>query len=771
MVKRNMNKRSTLVKVANKKAGKGKFAKKGTTQAKKVPNNKSFGKRIKPESGPPVHPGKVCPKKSKKRKIKDDEQRQFEIKRCKIEEDVEETSGDEEDADGVADYELKRRRTFKKSVTTKDDVTEPQDTDEISVDMDSEKKTEPQPQKEKAKPKVKLPLIELIALKRQAFQETRSLVGKSCVSIISEPEANIDRLQPLLVILDENKDDAVFKMAFIKTQSLVAYSLLEVFQDIIPSYRIREKVSEDEKGVPLKKETMQLRQFEATLLKYYKVYVNRLIRMTESIRKRKTSSFYDSILDNMNAKGKICLVGARCLATLLVSHPHFNLRDNVIDALAPLMSCKCPEVRQLVFDHFTRLYREDKQGQVSLVAVKATGRVIKALKLAVHPLVIRSFLSLNIKEVKKRDETVDMKQVRDKLDKMSRKEKKQNKELQKVKKQMKETLAHEDRSVKLEAHTQILNQIIYVFLRFIKDFLEAPEPETAVKYEEHVMTPVLEGLSKFAHLINIEFFDDLISLLFRLVASGRMSSDQTLFCLNTVFTILSEEGSALNVDPQRFYAKLYTTLLTSDIDDEPREFVASIDSCVDKMLFKRKKQISLARVLAFCKRFMTMSLHSSPGVTAVFLAVVRQLMTDHPKADLLSDTEHFGVGAFVAEMEDPEFCNANATRVWELHLLRKHYHPVVEKFASFHLNNIRHKNIKSDFGLKSTAQVYEEIMNMDSDLEQLLGEPARKRFFQSIKSKKQAVRYCFLDSPDSLASRWTRKLFQANPGNLETIDE
>lgn len=40
-----------------------------------------------------------------------------------------------------------------------------------------------------------------------------------------------------------------------------------------------------------------------------------------------------------------------------------------------------------------------------------------------------------------------------------------------------------------------------------------------------------------------------------------------------------------------------------------------------------------------------------------------------------------GSGTFLAELEEPEHCNAGSTALWELHSLTRHYHPVVAKFA------------------------------------------------------------------------------------------
>jgi nucleolar complex protein 3 len=36
---------------------------------------------------------------------------------------------------------------------------------------------------------------------------------------------------------------------------------------------------------------------------------------------------------------------------------------------------------------------------------------------------------------------------------------------------------------------------------------------------------------------------------------------------------------------------------------------------------------------------------------------------------------------YFPEMDDPEYCNASNTALWELIALQRHYHPTVRKFT------------------------------------------------------------------------------------------
>ena len=710
------------VKLANKSRSKGKNKKKKNQHVGKRATNASRSRHLKQSTRKPVQSS--CKG--------DGRQEARGVKRTIAARETESSSDDDCDENGVLECEKKVRLEFQASgdeAPAEEEVVDGPATPAPAVQAAAEKQGP------------SLSLIEVIAGKRQALEENKSMVGGICVSVIANPSKNLKKLKSLLSLLDLRKEDPVFKLTFLKLQSLVAYSLLEVFKDILPEYRIREDVEEEVFNKKLKKETRELRQFEASLLKYYRTYISKLQRMTESVKRRKSSSFYDHALPTPTARERIAVVGLRCLSSLMLSHPTFNFSQLVVDSVVPLMSSRVHPLREIAFDAVTRLFREDKTGQASMMAVKSAGKIIKALKLNVHPLVIKSFLFLRIKEVEQKSESMDMKAIRDRRRKQSKMERKHEKELLKLKNELKEADACEDQAKKLAIHTQILNQIFFVYFRFIRDFIRLADQDFAKN--SAVMTPVLQGLSKFAHLINIDFFDDLIALLFRLIACQRLSDLQTLFCLNTVFTILSGEGSAVALDPSRFYARLYALLLRFDVCNDDESLVEALVDCLRKMLLQRKKQLSLARVLAFCKRIASFALQTSSETSAVSLTLLRSFMQDHAKSELLLDSEQFGSGSFLPEVEDPEFCHADATRLWELHLLRRHFDPFVRSSADLHLHPGRTSQVKN--GLRTPEQVHQHIRSRNR-VESVFSSRTRERLASFKRKNNASVDACFLSA-------------------------
>lgn len=188
-------------------------------------------------------------------------------------------------------------------------------------------------------------------------------------------------------------------------------------------------------------------------------------------------------------------------------------------------------------------------------------------------------------------------------------------------------------------------------------------------------------MNRFAHIINIEFFADLIEVLNRLIEFADLGHREQLHCIQTVFAILSGQGEALNVDPARFYTHLYRNILCINAGKNHQD-VETIVSTLDNVLIKRRKSLTHLRYLAFLKRLITFSLNLEVNGSLGCLAIIKNAMQLNASLDILLDTENkVGSGKFDPSIEEPEFSNANCTSFFELSLLRRHYHPIVNQMA------------------------------------------------------------------------------------------
>lgn len=498
------------------------------------------------------------------------------------------------------------------------------------------------------------------------IQQRKLLIAGLGSAIMANPHGNIKRLKELRGLLMES-DPAVA----VTVRKLVMVSLMEIFKDIAPTYRIR-PLTPAEKAAKVKKDTQQLREFEEGLVSQYKFYLEDLEQTIKDWKQKKKKR---SQAVGLQSYLGLAQVAVRCLCELLLALPHFNFHNNIIVVLAPLMNDATKQVSGVCCDAFRKLFQQDKLGGASLAAVRVISGLVKSLNYNVRPEVLRTLLSLRIKEVqvkKDLEDTTPKKKFmnnKEKKKNLSRMQRKWKKAEEKLEKELLEAEASESKEQKIKLHTETLNIVFLIYFRILK------------KAQKSVLLPaVLEGLANFAHLINLEFFDDLLNVLQNLIQSGDLTHRESLHCIQTVFTILSGQGDVLNIDPLNFYSQLYKMLPRLHAGAPNDDIIIAL-RCLDAMLTRRRKQVTLQRAMAFIKRLSTLSLHVLPNASIGVLAASRAAMHAFPKCDLLLDNEVQGSGLYLPELDEPEHCNAQNTALWELHTLQRHFHPVVRRLA------------------------------------------------------------------------------------------
>ncbi|XP_009276293.1 PREDICTED: nucleolar complex protein 3 homolog [Aptenodytes forsteri] len=508
---------------------------------------------------------------------------------------------------------------------------------------------------------------EMAAQRRQKLQERKVHIAALASAILSEPDNNIKKLKELRAMLMEQDPNVA-----VIVRKLVMVSLMEIFKDIVPSYKIR-PLTEAEKATKVKKETQKLREFEEGLVSQYKFYLENLEQTVKDWKQRKLKK---SNVISLKAYKGLAEIAVKCLCELLVALPHFNFHNNIIVLIVPLMNDASKMISELCFEAVKKLFKQDKLGYASLGVVKVISGLVRGRNYDVRPEVLKVFLHLRIKEVELQKDAEDIapkkkfmtyKEKRKNLSRMQRKWKKAE---EKLERELLEAEASESKEKKLKLHTETLNIVFITYFRILKKAQKSP-----------LLPAVLEGLAKFAHLINVEFFDDLLIVLHSLIAAGGLSYRESLHCILSAFHILSGQGDVLNIDPMKFYTHLYKTLFSLHAG-RTNDDIGIVLQCLDAMFAKRRKQVSQQRALAFLKRLSTLALHVLPNSSVGILATNSVLMQTFPKMDLLLDNESQGSGVYLPELDEPEHCNAQNTALWELHLLQRHYHPTVQKFAA-----------------------------------------------------------------------------------------
>ncbi|OXB71220.1 UNVERIFIED_CONTAM: hypothetical protein H355_004183, partial [Colinus virginianus] len=450
---------------------------------------------------------------------------------------------------------------------------------------------------------------EMAAQRKITLQERKVHIAALASAILSDPENNIKKLKEMRAMLMEQDPNVA-----VIVRKLVMVSLMEVFKDIAPSYKIR-PLTEAEKATKVKKATQRLREFEEGLVSQYKFYLENLEQTIKDWKQRKLKK---SNVVSLKAYKGLAEVAVKCLCELLVALPHFNFHNNIIVLIVPLMNDTSKTISELSCEAIKKLFKQDKLGFASLGVVKVISGLVKGRNYNVRPEVLKVFLHLRIKEVELKKDSED---IAPKKKFMTFKEKRKN--LSRMQRKWKKA------EEKLE-----------------RELLEAEASESKEKKLK-------------------------LDLSYR----------ESLHCILSAFQILSGQGDVLNIDPMKFYTHLYKTLFSLHAGGTNKD-IGIVLQCLDVMLAKRRKQVSQQRALAFMKRLSTLALHVLPNSSIGILATNRILMQTFPKMDLLLDNESQGSGVYLPELDEPEHCNAQNTAVWELHLLQRHYHPTVQKFAA-----------------------------------------------------------------------------------------
>lgn len=505
--------------------------------------------------------------------------------------------------------------------------------------------------------------IELLACREEVLKSKKMKIGLLASSLLENPEQKCDNFKGLIDLMDEGNPEV-----YITVKKLATVSLLEVFKDLLPSYHILQ-IKQD--GVKLKKQTLLLQNYEATLLKSYKQYLQRLEKMCNVLRRKKGDT--RRVIDAEIPLGELAV---SCMCSLLTTHPYFNFSTNIANFLIPLLDNKRPSVREKVAACISQIFKEDKRAELSLTIVRKLNQYVKVKAHSVHSEVLSVLLSLRIKDInldKEKEEETKQKKLmshKQRILALSKRERKKSKKLEEVEKELLETKAEENKQAKQKLLTEITSIVFTIYFRILK---EAPNSK--------ILSICLEGLAKFAHCINLDFYQDLVSAINKLMEQGNLGLREQLHCIQCVFTILSGQGMVLNIDPYRFYVHLYRNLLNVHCGRTHAESEIVIKTLM-QVLIHRRKRITQNRLLAFVKRMSTLALQSQHNAVLGLLCIVKQIMQLSKAADVLLDTDFTtGDGFYQPEIEEPEYCNAHCSALWELAALQRHYHSTVQKLA------------------------------------------------------------------------------------------
>ncbi|KIW72845.1 hypothetical protein PV04_01012 [Phialophora macrospora] len=419
-----------------------------------------------------------------------------------------------------------------------------------------------------------------------------------------------EEIARLVILLNEDPEEhssSFKKLAELSTptspvavQKLVLAAQAAVYKDNIPGYRIR-SYKDEELGTKISKDVRKTRQYEHALVMGYHAYVKQLGSLAKN---RKGNAEHQSLRS----------VAINCACALLLSVPHFNFRTELLNILVyELCSREATAEFNKCIDTVENFFANDEDGAPSLEAVSLMTKTIKAKDYRIREEVLNTFFQLRLLSElpppgsTDKDQSTDSaskihgrKVKKEKAQHMTKKERKLRKERRAVEKDMAEASAlvnHEERE-KLQSET--LKLVFATYFRILKQ--RVPQ----------LMGAVLEGLARYAHLINQDLFGDLLEALKEIVAQAddpsslshdlnhltdeeadaadtaagtrdsatmRNLTRESLLATQTAFTLLSGQdasraASTLHLDLSFFtshtYRSIYPLSVDADIELGPK---------------------------------------------------------------------------------------------------------------------------------------------------------------------------------------------------------
>lgn len=473
-------------------------------------------------------------------------------------------------------------------------------------------------------------------------------------SILESPEgafgssAGPSKMSQLLS-LSQHKDEYVARLAVV--------SLLAVFKDILPSYRIR-LPTEQESAVLVSKETKQTWEYERNLLSHYQQYLQILEKTWNQSTQTPPSSLQIT-----------CMLS---LCELLSTAYTFNFRSNLLTAVVRHMNTGLSSVvAEACCNAVETVFREDAQGQIAEEAARMVAKIINNAPI-VRPRVVRSFAALPLKV--HADEATAAKL----LQQSRKRHKRKDKETAAIEAELKESEATVDKAILARSQAQTLEIVILAYFRILKSCANSSARKST---RDDILCAALEGLAKFAHLINLETVLDLLAVLKDLLREvDTLPLDASLNCILTAFQTLQGPGKELKIDLKEYINPLYTQLprlcFFRDTDEGAMQNVLDLTlKCLETALCKRR-EFSAARVAAFFKQIASVALHLPPVASIPLMAFARNLLQRYSAIQpLLENDEDFVIaaGEYNPLAQDPENSNPFSTSAWELALLKFHY--------------------------------------------------------------------------------------------------
>lgn len=516
--------------------------------------------------------------------------------------------------------------------------------------------------------------------------KTKEDIAEMAEMLIQDPEENILQLSRLRR-MSNSKNPLTAKLAIL--------AMVPVFKSIAPSYHIR-PLTESEKKEKVSRDVAKLRVFEQHLVLNYKHYIDLLAKKAAKFSTQPK-------VTSLDAEMGIIATNAACeLASAL---RFFNFRKEIFKILTrrimkkPQNEFEFKIYKKCISTIESLLIEDASHGDISLDLVILLSKSIRRRDFNVDESVVNILLSLTVLNdysPNSRDQDDDQPKLK-KKDRvhLSKKERKQLKE----RKLIDEEMRNAEQAITAEQREKNQAQVLKMLLMFYLEILKFRPAK--------LMAAVLESLSKFGHMVNIDLMGDFLQVLREiteeLLENKDLSSNevrQVLLCIITSFSLVANlPPRKVVVDLNKFVDYLYSLLpklsldtdiefshktlrlidplSTTELNLKPSVNVSTTAElllrCLNAIFFNSKSG-SNKRALAFTKRLYLASLHLPEKTTVAILKFLDKLVGRYDDIKTLYSTEdRVQNGVYHPEADQTERANTEVAVLWENVLLDKHY--------------------------------------------------------------------------------------------------
>ena len=487
-----------------------------------------------------------------------------------------------------------------------------------------------------------------------------------------------------------------------KVQRYAILSIVAVFKDVLPDYRIRLPTAK-EREVRTTKEVRIQRKRERALLTTYQSYLKMLERLVQ----------------DASAPASVRAACVKAMCALFLEKPGFNFGANILKVLVPNMNSPIEAISEQCTACIATMFQTDANADSSLATVRAISKMVQAHKNGMDGKIrvgtIRTLLALPLSaDLKNAARAMQAEKRKREAKKKKKKAKRRGQE--DISKELAEANTAPDHIAKYTAQAQTLREVFLLYLRVLKRAPTSP-----------LLPEVLEGVSKFIHLVNLDLARDLVNVMVELCDTRperkyRLAPRAVMQCILTVGLALKGPGKELKVDEGAFLSALACCMsraaqnatpklpppedgvydIPSSLGDElrrkghPDALAPLALRCINTLFVTQRPRVSIATIVPVIKGALAIALSTSVHLSLALISMARTLIAAYPacKAALGISTaqtkrekdaetiDHLGFADDALVKQSGSAATPSGLLPWELASLRSHFHAKVRQSAS-----------------------------------------------------------------------------------------